>query len=46
MSGIISFYPTYAVQEANVCDLKDIREAFGIEPVRFKEGLARFMGKT
>ncbi len=34
------------LQEDNVCDLKDIREAFGIEPVRFKEGLMRFMGKA
>ncbi len=33
------------LQEDNVCDMKDIREAFGIEPVRFKEGLMRFMGK-
>ena len=34
------------LQEDNVCDLKDIREAFGIEPVKFREGLAKFLGKT
>jgi NADH dehydrogenase len=34
------------LQEDNVCDLKDIRESFGIEPVSFQEGLARFMGKA
>ncbi len=33
------------LQEDNVCDLKDIREAFGIEPVKFAEGLRRFLGK-
>ncbi len=34
------------LQEDNVCDMKDIREVFGIEPVGFREGLARFLGKT
>jgi len=34
------------LQEDNVCSLRDIREAFGVEPVRFKEGLAKFLGKT
>ncbi len=34
------------LQEDNVCDLRDIREAFGIEPVAFREGLARFMGNA
>jgi NADH dehydrogenase len=34
------------LQEDNVCDMKDIREVFGIEPVRFKEGLQRFLGKA
>jgi len=34
------------LQEDNVCDMKDIREALGIEPVRFREGLAKFLGKT
>jgi len=33
------------LQEDNVCDLRDIREALGIEPVRFQEGLAKFLGK-
>ena len=33
------------LQEDNVCDPENIREAFGIEPVRFAEGLARFLGK-
>jgi NADH dehydrogenase len=31
------------MQEDNVCDMKDIREAFGIEPVAFREGLKRFL---
>ena len=34
------------LQEDNVCDMKDIREVFGIEPVGFRAGLARFLGKT
>lgn len=34
------------LQEDNVCDMRDIREVFGIEPVKFREGLARFLGKT
>ena len=34
------------LQEDNVCDMKDIRESFGIEPVGFKEGLLRFLGKA
>jgi hypothetical protein len=34
------------LQEDNVCSLKDIREAFGVEPVRFKEGLKRFLEKA
>jgi NADH dehydrogenase len=34
------------LQEDNVCDMKDIREVFGIEPVVFREGLAKFLGKT
>ena len=34
------------LQEDNVCGMQDIREAFGIEPVGFREGLARFMGKA
>jgi NADH dehydrogenase len=33
------------LQEDNVCGHNDIREAFGIEPVGFREGLAKFMGK-
>lgn len=33
------------LQEDNVCSMKDIREAFGVEPVRFREGLATFLGK-
>lgn len=31
------------LQEDNVCDMKDIRGTFGIEPVRFSEGLQRFL---
>jgi NADH dehydrogenase len=34
------------LQEDIVCDMKDIREVFGIEPVKFREGLAKFLGKT
>jgi NADH dehydrogenase len=34
------------LQEDNVCGLKDIREAFGVEPVGFREGLARFLGNA
>ncbi|MDH4163104.1 MAG: complex I NDUFA9 subunit family protein [Nitrospirota bacterium] len=34
------------LQEDNVCGLKDIREAFGVEPVKFAEGLKRFLGRT
>jgi NADH dehydrogenase len=33
------------MQEDNVCDMKDIREAFGVEPVAFREGLRRFLRK-
>jgi NADH dehydrogenase len=32
------------LQEDNVCSLHDIREVFGIEPVKFREGLAKFLG--
>jgi NADH dehydrogenase len=34
------------LQEDNVCGLGDIRDAFGIEPVKFREGLKTFMGKS
>ncbi len=34
------------LQEDNVCSMKDIREVFGIEPVKFKEGLERFIHKA
>jgi NADH dehydrogenase len=34
------------LQEDNVCDRNDIVETFGIEPVKFREGLAKFLGKT
>jgi len=34
------------MQEDNVCDLRDIREALSIEPVVFRDGLAKFLGKT
>jgi len=33
------------LQEDNVCDVQNIREAFGIEPVEFRAGLAKFLGK-
>lgn len=31
------------LQEDNVCDMRDIRDAFGIEPVQFRKGLAQFV---
>jgi uncharacterized protein YbjT (DUF2867 family) len=34
------------LQEDTICSMRDIRDAFGIEPVRFREGLAKFLGKT
>jgi uncharacterized protein YbjT (DUF2867 family) len=34
------------LQEDTVCSRNDIGEAFGIEPVRFREGLARFLKKA
>ena len=33
------------LQEDNVCSLRDIRDAFGVEPITFEEGLARFLRK-
>lgn len=33
------------LQEDTVCDRNDLPETFGIEPVRFREGLAKFLGK-
>lgn len=32
------------LQEDNICTLRDIRDAFGIEPLAFAEGLRRFLG--
>lgn len=34
------------LQEDSICDPRNIVDAFGIEPVGFREGLARFMGKA
>jgi uncharacterized protein YbjT (DUF2867 family) len=34
------------LQEDNVCSLRDIRDAFGIEPIKFREGLSRFLHKA
>jgi NADH dehydrogenase len=34
------------LQEDNVCDMRDIREVFGMEPVAFREGLAKFLKKA
>jgi hypothetical protein len=31
------------LQEDNVCGMRDIRDAFGIEPVKFGEGLKTFI---
>ena len=33
------------IQEDNVCSMHDIRDAFRIEPVKFSEGLTKFIGK-
>ena len=33
------------LQENNVCSPQDIRDAFGIKPIAFKDGLQRFLGK-
>jgi uncharacterized protein YbjT (DUF2867 family) len=34
------------LQEDTVCPLRDMRDAFGVEPVRFREGLRRFLRKA
>ena len=34
------------LQEDNVCGMQDIREAFGVEPAPFSEGLKRFIRKA
>lgn len=34
------------LQEDNICSLKDIRDGFGIEPIGFSDGLARFMARA
>jgi len=34
------------LQEDNVCSMRDIRDAFGIEPLKFSEGLRKFIGKA
>jgi uncharacterized protein YbjT (DUF2867 family) len=31
------------LQEDNVCSMRDIRDAFGIEPIKFREGLKKFL---
>lgn len=31
------------LQEDNVCSMRDLRDAFGIEPVRFREGIRKFI---
>ena len=33
------------LQENNICSPQDIRDAFGIKPIAFKDGLQRFIGK-
>ena len=33
------------LQEDTVCSMKDIRDAFGIEPVPFQQGLSTFLSK-
>jgi uncharacterized protein YbjT (DUF2867 family) len=34
------------LQEDNVCSMRDIREVFGIEPVKFKAGLQKFLSQV
>jgi NADH dehydrogenase len=34
------------LQEDNICGMQDIREAFGVEPVAFREGLRRFLKRA
>jgi uncharacterized protein YbjT (DUF2867 family) len=34
------------LQEDNVCGMRDIRDAFGVEPVAFREGLKAFIRKA
>ncbi len=34
------------LQEDNICSMRDIRDAFGIEPVKFRDGLKAFIGKA
>jgi len=34
------------LQEDNVCGMRDIRDAFGVEPITFREGLSRFIRKA
>jgi NADH dehydrogenase len=31
------------LQEDNVCSMRDIRDAFGIEPIPFRDGLKQFI---
>ncbi len=31
------------LQEDNICSMRDIRDAFGIEPLSFREGLSKFI---
>ncbi len=33
------------LQEDNVCGMQDIRDAFGIEPMLFRDGLRKYFGK-
>jgi len=34
------------LQEDNICSMRDIHDAFGIEPIKFREGLSKFIRKT
>ena len=34
------------LREDNVCSMRDIRDAFGVEPIRFEEGLKKFIKKA
>jgi len=34
------------LQEDNVCNMRDIREAFAVEPISFQEGLGKFLSAS
>ena len=34
------------LQEDNVCNMRDIRDAFGVEPISFRDGLGKFLSAS